>query len=57
MSDNSHSSIGSGITLGMMFAFALSWVTNHDFIYAVIHAIFSWIYVAYWLCIYGPFKQ
>jgi hypothetical protein len=56
MSDKSNAA-GGGITIGMVIAFVLSWTTNHAIFLGLIHALFSWIYVIYWVLVYGPLKN
>jgi hypothetical protein len=54
--DNSACSIqigGGGITVGMVIAAILSWQHNHDFLWAIVHGILSWLYVFYYLLTYG----
>ena len=38
-----------GCSLGSVVAFALSWKTWHSLGWAVLHAIFGWFYVLYWI--------
>lgn len=37
----------SGITFGCALAIAISYVHNHSILWAIIHGIFSWLYVIY----------
>ena len=37
----------SGITFGCALAIAISYVRNHSILWAIIHGIFSWLYVIY----------
>jgi hypothetical protein len=39
---------GSAISVGSFLAFALSWFDQHSFPWAVVHAVYSWFYVAYY---------
>ena len=39
----------SGITFGCALAIAISWTANHSILWAIIHGLFSWIYVGYHL--------
>jgi hypothetical protein len=44
----------SGITFGTALAIAISWSSNHSIFWAIIHGIFSWLYVVYyWLVLAG----
>jgi len=38
----------SGITFGSALAIAISWSVNKSILWAIIHGIFSWIYVIYY---------
>ncbi|MDH3252718.1 MAG: hypothetical protein OEM41_07990 [Ignavibacteria bacterium] len=44
--------VRSGITFGTALAITISWTTNHSIIWAIIHGIFSWIYVIYYIIVY-----
>jgi hypothetical protein len=37
-----------GIGFGTALAIAISWNTHHSIIWAIIHGIFSWLYVIYY---------
>lgn len=37
-----------GITLGTVLAITISWSVNKSIIWAILHGIFSWIYVLYY---------
>lgn len=41
-----------GITLGTALAVTISWTTNKSILWAIIHGIFSWIYVIYYALFY-----
>ena len=43
----------SGITFGSALAIAISWSVNKSILWAVIHGLFSWVYVVY----YALFKR
>ena len=43
----------SGITFGSALAIAISWSVNKSILWAVIHGLFSWVYVIY----YALFKR
>ena len=36
-----------GATFGSALAIAISYTTNHSIVWAIIHGIFSWVYVVY----------
>jgi hypothetical protein len=36
-----------GISFGTALAIAISYTTNHSILWAIIHGIFSWLYVIY----------
>lgn len=38
-----------GISFGTALAIAISWTTNHSVLWAVIHGLFSWFYVIYFV--------
>ena len=51
-----HSNYSGGIGLGTIAAAVLSWTTWHSVGWAIVHAIFGWLYVIYYLIAYGwPF--
>jgi hypothetical protein len=37
-----------GISFGSALAIAISWSANHSILWAIIHGIFSWLYVIYY---------
>ena len=39
---------GGVMSVGTFLAFALSWFEHHSLFWAVVHAIYSWFYVAYY---------
>ncbi len=43
----------SGITFGSALAIAISWSVNKSILWAIIHGLFSWVYVIY----YALFKR
>jgi len=49
---NNNSSSSSGIGIGTVIAIILSWTTNHSILWAILHGIFSWFYVIYWVIQY-----
>ena len=38
-----------GIGIGTVIAIIVSWTTNHSILWAIIHGIFGWLYVIYYL--------
>lgn len=38
----------SGITLGSALAITISWSVNHSILWAMLHGLFSWLYVIYY---------
>jgi hypothetical protein len=47
MSDR-YSPVRAGIGFGSALAIAISWSANHSILWAIIHGIFSWLYVIYY---------
>ncbi|MFH5834689.1 hypothetical protein ACHAL6_01270 [Proteiniclasticum sp. C24MP] len=43
--------IKSGITMGSALAMIISWSLNQSVLWAIIHGLFSWLYVLYYLII------
>jgi hypothetical protein len=43
------SGVVSGITFGSALAITISWSLNKSVLWAIIHGIFSWLYVIYYL--------
>jgi hypothetical protein len=41
----------SGISFGSALAIAISWSVNKSVIWAIIHGIFSWLYVIYYIIV------
>jgi hypothetical protein len=42
-----------GVSFGSALAMAISYTTNHSILWAIVHGIFSWIYVVYFALFYG----
>jgi hypothetical protein len=42
-----------GVSFGAALAVAISHTNNHSILSAIIHAIFSWVYVIYFALLYG----
>lgn len=40
--------VKSGITFGTALAIAISWSANNSILWAIIHGLFSWLYVIYY---------
>ncbi len=40
--------VKSGITFGTALAIAISWSANNSILWAIIHGLFSWLYVVYY---------
>jgi hypothetical protein len=47
MSDR-YSPVRAGVGFGSALAIAISWSANHSILWAIIHGIFSWLYVIYY---------
>lgn len=43
--------VSSGITFGSALAITISWSLNHSVVWAIIHGLFSWFYVIYYLIV------
>ena len=43
-----YGAVKSGIGFGTALAIAISWSTNHSILWAIIHGLFSWLYVIYY---------
>ncbi len=48
MSREVHPVVRSGISFGSALAIAISWSVNHSILWAIVHGIFSWLYVIYY---------
>ena len=44
----------SGITFGSALAITISWSVNKSILWAIIHGLFSWLYVIYYFLKYYP---
>ena len=42
-----------GASFGSALAIAISYTNNHSILWAIIHGIFSWLYVAYFALVWG----
>ena len=47
MSDR-YTPVHAGIGFGSALAIAISWSANHSILWAIIHGVFSWLYVIYY---------
>ena len=43
-----HEVATTGITFGSALAIAISWSIHHSIFWAIIHGLFSWLYVIYY---------
>ena len=43
--------VSSGISFGSALAITISWSLNHSVLWAIIHGLFSWFYVIYYLIV------
>ncbi len=43
--------VSSGITFGSALAITISWSLNHSVLWAIVHGLFSWFYVIYYLIV------
>ena len=39
--------VHSGISMGSALAIAISWSTHQSILWAIVHGVFSWLYVIY----------
>lgn len=44
--------IKKGVSFGSCLAMVISWSMNHSVLWAIIHGIFGWLYVLYYLIKY-----
>ncbi|MEZ4455082.1 MAG: hypothetical protein R2882_00835 [Gemmatimonadales bacterium] len=42
-----------GISFGTALAITISWSANKSVLWAIVHGIFSWVYVIYFVLRYG----
>lgn len=40
--------VRSGVTFGSALAIAISWSINKSILWAIVHGLFSWLYVIYY---------
>jgi len=48
MPASSHATYRRGLTFGAALAITISWSVNKSIIWAIIHGVFSWLYVIYY---------
>jgi hypothetical protein len=41
--------VSSGIGFGCALAITVSWSLNHSILWCIVHGIFSWLYVIYYM--------
>ncbi len=41
--------VGSGIGIGTIIAIVASWSRNHSVLWAIVHGMFGWLYVIYYI--------
>jgi hypothetical protein len=41
--------VSSGIGFGCALAIMVSWSLNHSILWCIVHGIFSWLYVIYYM--------
>ncbi len=44
--------VKTGITFGSCLAIVISYTSWHSILWAIIHGIFSWVYVVYYVIVY-----
>jgi hypothetical protein len=44
--------ITAGISFGSALALVISWSENHSLLWAIVHGVLSWVYVAYYALVY-----
>jgi hypothetical protein len=47
MATNNYDVVKTGISFGSALAIAISWSINKSIFWAIVHGIFSWLYVIY----------
>ncbi|MCF2618293.1 hypothetical protein JQM63_00365 [Oscillibacter valericigenes] len=53
MKENTKKAAKNGITFGTCLAMVISYVNWHSIGWAIVHGILGWLYVLYFLLIYG----
>lgn len=49
MAQSNSSTSSGGIGIGCVIAVIISWTTNHSVLWAILHGLFGWFYVIYYL--------
>ena len=44
--------VRAGVSFGSALAIAISWSANKSLLWAIVHGILSWLYVAYYALVY-----
>ena len=44
------------LKFGFVFAFILSWMEHQSVFHTIVHAMFNWGYVIYWLCTHDSWR-
>lgn len=44
--------VSSGISMGSALAIVLSYAQNNSVLWAIVHGLFSWVYVIYFVIVY-----
>jgi hypothetical protein len=52
MAGNSKTYVSSGISFGSALAMVISYAKWHSILWAIIHGIFGWFYVVYYVLMY-----
>ena len=47
------STVKAGISFGTALAMVISYTNWHSVFWAIVHGLFSWVYVVYYLLVYG----
>jgi hypothetical protein len=54
MADNDNNSgCGCSIGIGGLIAGLVSWSTHHSIGWLIVHVVLGWLYVIYWILVYG----
>ncbi|HZK78164.1 MAG TPA: hypothetical protein VFC35_04590 [Gemmatimonadaceae bacterium] len=43
-----YNAVKTGIGFGTALAITISWSVNHSILWAIVHGVFSWLYVIYY---------
>jgi hypothetical protein len=47
--EKSYSAVKTGVGFGTALAICISWSVHHSIFWAIVHGIFSWLYVVYYI--------